>query len=449
MPTVVQDRYAEVKQRFQTLFDIHLSQLNGHSSHPYHQFRAEAMKRLESLQFPTRRDEEWKYTSVNRILQMEYQLSNGMDLSSEQLNSFHIEGLDAIFLVFVNGVFNEGLSNTGDLPTGLTLMSLADAFEDNEHGTAVQQQLNTLMEGQQDPFMVLNAAFARHGLYIHVAKNAAIEKPIYLLHLSAPGHTPAFSNYLNIVIAEQSSEVSFIEGLFELPGAEGIYFNNLVNRFLVKANAHVHHYRLQAEGAEGFLISNTDIEQDGDSTYSSYAVDLGGRIVRNNIDSSLNSSGTSTNYFGTYFANGEQHIDNHTFIDHAMPHCVSNELYKGILDDKARGVFNGKVLVRQDAQKTNAFQQNSTLVLSEKAQMDSKPQLEIFADDVRCSHGATIGQLDETAVFYLRSRGLSDRDARAMLQHAFIGEVLENMKNESVRDFAEKLILAKFEEKEA
>ena len=288
------------------------------------------------------------------------------------------------------------------------------------------------------------APAARHGLFIHVAKNAVIEKPVYLIHLAAPGETPTFSSYLNIAIAEQSSEASFIEGLFELPGAEGTYFNNLVNRFRVKPNAHIHHYRLQQEGREGFLISNADVEQDGDSTFSSYAIDLGGRLVRNNLVTTLNNPGTGTNFYGVYFAKGEQHIDNHTFIDHAVPHCISNELYKGILTDKAHGVFNGKVMVRRDAQKTNAFQQNSSLVLSDKAQMDSKPQLEIFADDVRCSHGATIGQLDESAVFYLRSRGLSDDQARFMLQQAFLEEVIEFMKLEPVRAFAEQLILEKF-----
>ena len=446
MPTVVQDRYTDVKARFQQLFEAQQIQLNGQASHPYHQFRQEAMKRIEGMDFPTRRDEEWKYTSVNRLLQPAYQLEPTAEVTEAQLKPFLIEGLDAIRLVFINGAFREDLSDIGQLPDGLTVMDLASALSDDRYQEMVQRQLDSLMEGQEDIFMVLNAAFARHGLFIHVAKNAVVEKPIYLIHLAAPGDTPAFSSYLNIAIAEQSSEASFIEGLFELPGAEGTYFNNLVNRFRLKPNSHIHHYRMQQEGREGFLISNADIEQDGDSTFSSYAIDLGGRLVRNNLATTLNNSGTGTNFYGLYFANGEQHIDNHTFIDHAMPHCVSNELYKGILTDKSHGVFNGKVMVRRDAQKTNAFQQNSSLVLSDKAQMDSKPQLEIFADDVRCSHGATIGQLDEGAIFYLRSRGLSDKQARAMLQQAFLGEVIEFMKLEPVKDFAEQLILKKFEE---
>lgn len=446
MPTVVQDRYAEAKASFQQLFEAHHAQLNGHAGHPCHQFRKEAMQRLEGLDFPTRRDEEWKYTSVNRLLQPEYQLDTPAEVNTAQLKPFLIEEMDAIRLAFVNGAFREELSDVGRLPEGLTVMGLAEALADDRYREMVKPQLDSLMDGQENIFMVLNAAFARHGLFIHVARNTVVEKPVYLIHLAAPGNVPTFSSYLNIILAEQSSEASFVEGLYELPGAEGTYFNNLVNRFRLKPNAHIHHYRLQQEGPEGFLISNADVEQDGGSTFSSYAVDLGGRLVRNNLATTLNNPGTGTNFYGAYFARGEQHIDNHTFIDHAMPHCQSNELYKGILDDKAHGVFNGKVLVRRDAQKTNAFQQNSSLVLSDKAQMDSKPQLEIFADDVRCSHGATIGQLDETAVFYLRSRGLPEAQARAMLQHAFLEEVLEFMKLEPVKHFAEQLIHKKFTE---
>ncbi len=447
MSTVaVQDRYADVKQRFQELFEAQQVKLNGQRSQPYHQFRDKAIKQLDGLRFPTRRDEEWKYTSVNRVLQPDYQVGTPAKITAGQLEPFLMKGLDCYLLVFVNGRYEESLSKVGQLQEGLTITDIASALADEKHGEVVQNQLDSLTEGQEDPFMILNSAFARHGLFIHTKANAVVDKPIYILHLAAPGETPTFSNLLNIVVTDRSSEVSLIEGFFELPGAEGTYFNNLVNRFRVRPNAHAHHYRIQNEGREGFLISNSDVEQDGDSTYSFHTIDIGGRLVRNNFVATLNNPNISTNLYGAYFANGEQHIDNHTFIDHAVPHCVSNELYKGILTGRARGVFNGKVMVRRDAQKTNAFQQNSNLVLSDHAQMDSKPQLEIFADDVRCSHGATIGQLDETAVFYLRSRGLTDSQARGMLQFAFLAEALENMNLEPVREYAEQLIHAKFEE---
>ena len=446
MSTIVQDRFAEAKARFQTLFEAGESQLNGHRDHPLHQFRRRAIHFLEGVNFPTRRDEEWKYTSVNRILQPEYTANEAPRLSQADIEPFLIPGLDCHLLVFVNGVFQENLSQTGDFSDGLSVIDIASALSDEKYQASTTAYLEGLLEGQSDAFKILNAAFAHHGLLIHAGKKAIVEKPAYLLHLAAPGEKASFNNHMNLIIAEPSSELSVIEGLFELPGAEGTYFNNHLNRIHIRENAHIHHYRLQREGKEGFLVSNVDIEQDGNSTFSSYALDLGGRLVRNNLKTKLNGSGTNTNYWGAYFAKGEQHIDNHTFIDHAVPHCISNELYKGIVTDKASGVFNGKVLVRKDAQKTNAFQQNNNLVLSDKASMDTKPELEIFADDVRCSHGATIGQLDESAVFYLRSRGLPDAQARGMLQHAFLYEAIENMKLEEVRLFAEQLVHHKFEE---
>jgi Fe-S cluster assembly protein SufD len=444
-PTIITDRQAEAKSQFKALFAQYETQLNGQRGTPWHQFQQKAIARLDELSFPTRRDESWKYTSVNKILQLEYAEGTHPALSLADIQPFLVEGLDCHRLVFVNGILQEGLSDLGSLPDGLTVLDLAAALADQRYAALVEAQLGHILAYQGTPFRALNAAFSRHGLLIHAARNTVAKKPLYLLHLAAPGSAPIFSNHLNIVAAETNSELSLIEALFELPGSQNAYFNNLANRFAVGENAHVHHYRIQQEGLQGALISNIDASQQRDSSFSSHTVDLGGSLVRNNLNTVLEGPGTSTNYWGTYFAKGEQHIDNQTFIDHAVPHCVSNELYKGILTDKASGVFNGKVMVRKDAQKTNAFQQNASLVLSDKASMDTKPELEIFADDVRCSHGATIGQLDEGAVFYLRSRGLPDSQARALLQHAFLAEVTENIPLEPLRDFAEQLIHHKFE----
>jgi Fe-S cluster assembly protein SufD len=446
MSNIVQDRFAEVKERFHQLFEAQELRLNGMKDHPLHRYRKEAIKRLDELNFPTRRDEEWKYTSVNRVIQPEYREGSKVQLTKEEIAPFIIEGLDAHLLVFVNGIYDEALSYIGETEKGLSIHDLGNALKSNNHSETVAKMLNKFLLESEDAFRSLNAAFIRHGLYIHVAANKAIEKPIYCLHLSAPGDQPTISNTTMLVNVEKGSEVSVITGHYELPGAAGTYFENVANFYQVAQNAHAHHYRLQQQGKEGFMISNVDVEQDRDSTFSSYVVDLGGRLIRNNMNALHLDSGITTNYYSTYFGKEDQHIDNHTFIDHAVPHCQSNELYKGILTDKARGVFNGKVMVRRDAQKTNAFQQNSSLVLSDKAQMDSKPQLEIYADDVRCSHGATIGQLDEKSVYYLRSRGLSDQEARRMLQQAFIGEVLETFKHEAVQAFAEQMIIDKFED---
>lgn len=431
--------------RFQALFEAQENRLNGQQGSALHQFRRKALGLLEEVSFPTRRDEEWKYTSINRLLQADYTVGESPRITEADIRPFLIPGLDCHLFVFVNGQLQESISHCGPFADGLSVKTIASALEE-EGAEEVETILTEMLEGQKDAFKVLNAAFASNGLLIKASRNAAVKKPLYLLHLAAPGTNVPFNNHMNLTIAEPNSDLSVMEGYFQLPGSQGSYFHNQFSYIQAGENAHVHQYRLQKEGLEGFLVSNTEVEQDGNSTFTSFALDLGGRLVRNNLRTKLKAPGTTTNYWGTYFAKGEQHIDNHTFIDHAVPHCVSNELYKGIVTDKATGVFNGKVLVRKDAQKTNAFQQNSSLVLSEKAAMDTKPELEIFADDVRCSHGATIGQLDESAVFYLRSRGLPDADARAMLQHAFLGEVAENIKLEAVRSFTEQLVHSKFEE---
>jgi Fe-S cluster assembly protein SufD len=445
MTTIVQDRYAEAKAHFQKLFDLQERRLNGHKSHPIHNIRTAAFERVSQLPFPTRRDEEWKYTSVNPILQLELQEGQEVKVDADTINAFLIPELDAHLMIFVNGIFQPQLSAELDkLPGGLTVMDLGTALQQDAYQEVIQRQLQEIIVDSDDAFRNLNAAFIRNGFFIHVAAGTVVDKPLYFLHLAAPGETPTMISPTKFVQLEDNSELSFIDAFFEMDGAAGTYFNNIVNGVSVGKNAHAHHYRIQQDGKQAFTLSNTDIDQDKDSTFSSYTVDLGAKWVRNNLNAKHLDSGITTNYYAAYFGKEQQHIDNHTFIDHAVPHCQSNELYKGILTDKSRGVFNGKVLVRKDAQKTNAFQQNSSLVLSDKAAMDTKPQLEIFADDVRCSHGATIGQLDEQSVFYLRSRGLSDNEARTMLQQAFIAEAVEPMKNEAVLNFAEKLILEKF-----
>jgi Fe-S cluster assembly protein SufD len=230
--------------------------------------------------------------------------------------------------------------------------------------------------------------------------------------------------------------------LYPVSDADNSFINSGVAIYLGE-NAQLSHYRYQYDTASNYYVNNTRIFQDANSTYSSYVLDTGGKSVRNNLYTYLKGSNTNTNYYGGYLVSGKQHIDNQTFIDHAMPHCESNELYKGILDDRSSGVFNGKVMVRPDAQKTNAFQQNSNLVLSPDAKMNTKPQLEIYADDVKCSHGATVGQLDEQSMYYLRSRGLNKGEAKRLLQFAFIAEVVESFENDQMRDFAEQIVREK------
>lgn len=444
----LQDRYAEVKDRFRSLFNVFEGALNGHRDHQLHDLRKAGIARLDVMDFPTRRDENWKYTSINKVLQLSLQDSYSATVDADTINELAIPELDACRLVLVNGLLQTELSDLDQIPEGMELLSLEQALEDDAVKTQARRMLDAAVNDDHNPFSALNVAFAKNGFLLKVQNNAVVERPVHILHVAAPTGDPVFINPLLLVVAGKHSEAAVVETYDVLPGANQAYFTNVLSRIEVGVNAHFHHYRIQNESTAATLISNIEVDQQQDSTYSSYLVDLGADLVRNNLNTILKGQNTMTNYYGVYLAKGNQHMDNQTFIDHAQPHCGSNELYKGILDDRGRGVFNGKVIVRQDAQKTNAFQQNSSLVLSKTAEMDTKPQLEIFADDVRCSHGATIGQLDEASVFYLRSRGLSDLQARQLLQQAFLFDVVENMPLEPVRAYAEKLIEGKLKDHE-
>lgn len=397
----------------------------------------QAAAHLENMRFPTRRDEDWKYTSVRQIVSQDWALGKAVALSSDEVEGAAIKGLDDIRFVFVNGQFVPTLSTpSSQWPKGLTIKSLAEALE-GEDSTWLSAKLEAHAQ-HENPFVVMNTAFGQNGWYMEVQKGAIIKKPVHLMMFSSGEE--AFVQFPQLwVHAQSGSEFSVMEHYLPKEGNMP-HFTCAVSCLRLEANAHVHHYRLQRESEAAFQINFCEVEQERDSVYNSYATDLGGAIVRNNQNVLLEQSNTATHLNGIYLINGEQHVDNQTFMDHAVPHCNSNELYKGIVTGKARGVFNGKVLVRPDAQKTNAFQQNSTLLLSPDAVMDAKPQLEIFADDVRCSHGATIGQLDESAIFYLRTRGLPLRESRTLLQFAFLGEVTSNMPHEAVRTFLEKLV---------
>lgn len=441
MSTLIQDQYTDTRRNFRELFENYEAGLNGSREHTLHQLRRKALQRLDSLPFPTRRDEEWKYTPVTRLLQPGY--ADGPALSNPSVEVPQPPLTEGTRLVFVNGRLEEELSTRKELPEGVTLTTVEEAFAEERFRNHLQPFFEHWAKEENDPFIVLNAALSRKGIFIHIPRNMVVEAPLHLMYLSAPAGQPAAAHPQVFVWAEENSEFTLVESYEQGDESEEPYFHNVVNRMTLGKNARVKHLKLQHEGREGFQINNTEAYQERDSVYSHFGADLGGRLVRNNLNAIHRGEGIHTDYYGTYLADGRQHIDNHTFIDHALPNCTSNELYKGIIDDRGTGVFNGKVIVRQDAQKTNAFQQNSNLLLSDKATMDSKPQLEIYADDVKCSHGATIGQLDESAVFYLRTRGLRDADARRLLQHAFIGEVLENFPIEAIQEYLEALVAKK------
>jgi Fe-S cluster assembly protein SufD len=332
-------------------------------------------------------------------------------------------------LVFVNGRYAPALSRVGALPTAVRIDSLASARGSDE----VLRHLASVAPFERHAFVALNTAFLDDGAFVSIAPRAVVERPIHILFVATAdaGERSTMSHPRVLVIAGANSQASIVE---TYAGPEGTrYLTNAVAELVLDENATLEHYRLQHEGTGAFHVGATYVRAQRSSTCTSHSVSAGGALVRNDVVAVLNGEGAECTLNGLYIADAQRLVDNHTTIDHARPHCGSREIYKGILADRARGVFNGKIVVRPDAQKTDAKQTNRALLLSEDAQINTKPQLEIFANDVKCTHGAAVGQLDDEALFYLRSRGLSDAAARQMLIHAFAADVLNRMPLEAVR----------------
>ena len=391
--------------------------------------RRRAMARFVERGFPTTRDEEWKFTSVAPIAETSFTLAPGpVDVPSARLAPFSVVEA-SVELVFVNGHFAPRLSRLATLQPGLQVDTLATAL--SESAQDLEAHLGQPGFEENAAFTALNAAFARDGALVRVAPHVVVESPIHVLFLSTGGSEPFAISPRVVVVIGEDSHARLIETYASLD--ESVSFTNAVTEFVVGRQAVIDHYKVQQEAFHAYHIGTQHVRAARDSTFSSHSLTFGGAIVRNEVVAVLEGEGVDCTLNGLYLAGGNQLIDNHTTIDHATPHCGSHELYKGILSGRARGVFNGKIVVRPDAQKTDAKQTNRALLLSDDAQINSKPQLEIFANDVKCTHGATIGQLDDDAVFYLRARGLDLGQARSLLIHAFAREVLDRVRVDSLR----------------
>jgi Fe-S cluster assembly protein SufD len=380
--------------------------------------------------------EDWRFTNVSAIAQTRFQLSrNGHDRLLQRSEKFALAG-SCCELVFLNGRFAPELSSLSGLLDGLHICSLAEELKRNPG--AVEAHLGRYLDTQRDPFCALNTAFVEDGAYVHVAKGVAAEKAIHLLYLVADEGKPSMTFPRNLIVAGESSQVVVVEEYVSL-GCEQAFCNS-ATEVVAASDAVVSHYWIEREHASTFNVSTLRIEQARNANVASHSVLVGGALVRNNVHPVMSGEGGECLINGLFIGNGRQHLDNYMLVEHASPHCSSRQFYNGILDDQAHGVFHGRIVVRKDAQKTDAKQTNRNLLLSDEAQIDTKPQLEIFADDVKCTHGATIGQIDEKALFYLRSRGIDERAARQLLLVAFAGECLGRMKTDAVRVHIEKLI---------
>jgi Fe-S cluster assembly protein SufD len=401
--------------------------------------RSDALNRFRGLGFPTTRDEEWRFTSVAPIADRAFTLGTApVDAGRADVARYRLPGSLSAEMVFVNGHYVPSLSTFVALPQGTAAESLGSALP--ARAGDIESYLTGLASFEQQAFTALNTAFLADGAYIRIPDRTLVEKPIHVLFVSTR-HTdgrPTMSHPRVLAVLGDGSEASIVESYAGPDGAA--YFTNAVTEIVLGENAVLDHYKLQHESPQACHIGAVHVRSERNANCTSHSISLGGSLVRNDVYAVLDGEGAECTLNGLYLADEQRLVDNHTTIDHAKAHCGSREIYKGVLADRARGVFNGKIIVRPDAQKTDAKQTNRALLLSEDAQINTKPQLEIFANDVKCTHGAAVGQLDDEAVFYLRSRGLGESEARRLLIHAFAADVLNRMPLEFIRAGVEQVL---------
>lgn len=427
----------DIDQFFIEQFEAFENSLNGESKKPLHANRKKAFENFKAVGFPHAKDEEYKYSNIaksfGKLVDIENLSDNSVSLSLDEASKYFIPDLDAIRLVFVNGMLDHKLSDIETLPKGVHIQAIKTAAED--YAEDFEKHFNTHEIEGADNFTDLNTAFTNGGVFVKIDANTVLEKPIACYYFNDSKNSDVISQPRNLMIAEKNSEISLIEDYITL--GENTSFTNIVTEIVVEDDANVTYYKYQDESDQAIQVGSTLVHQLGKSVFNAVTLSLNGAMLRNNLNIALHKEHTETHMYGLYLLHDKTHVDNHTVVDHKVANCESNEMYKGVLDDKSRGVFNGKIFVREDAQKTNAFQSNRNVVLSDHAEVDAKPQLEIWADDVQCSHGCTIGQLDLDQLFYLRARGIDKKAATSMLLNAFASDVLSNIKIEAFRTLIE------------
>lgn len=394
--------------------------------------RREAFARFSEMGIPGRKDEEYKYSNIKPFLKDGMTIDSEGELTSQDLDKILAPLSGALRMVFVNGTFAPGLSSKIS-EKGLTISNLS---EDNP---LVNNHLGHYADSSADAFIAMNTALWNDGLLIHFHQNCVLEKPLYLVNV-AVSDRPRTNQSRVLILAEDGSSGTIIQQ-FETIKLSAISFTNIVTEVVLKGNAMLHHYILENECENGVLVNTTQACLNGHSTYHINTVTTDGAFVRNNLNIVLNEPRCEAHLYGLYTGNKKALIDNHTLVDHRMPDCNSNELYKGIMNDRSTGVFNGKIFVRQDAQRTNAFQSNKNILLSDDSSINTKPQLEIYADDVKCSHGSSTGSMDQEALFYLRARGLSEETAKKLMMQAFADDVINNIRQQDFREFVKAIVV--------
>jgi len=434
--------YNHFKDQLLASFRLAEDRMNGEAKTVFHGIRRAALDQFDRLGFPTVRHEEWKYSNVTALLNEQFDLDISSTLTADDLAALEIPNLDGNILYFVNGRYRADLSRVVSPNAEVQFTSFADAQKAEPE--LIGNHFSRYADYQDNAFTALNTAFAQDGIVIRVPANATVEQPIILRFLTDAREKNIVSQPRNLVLVGRNADVTVTESYRTLGSGAG--FTNVVTEINLDHDARMQYYKVQNDSDRSYHIGTTQVQQANNSHFYSATVTLNGNFVRNNLNIVLNGQHAEAFMYGLYMPNGRQHVDNHTLVDHAMPNSYSNELYKGILDDNGTGVFNGKIYVRPDAQKTNAYQSCKNVVLSSGASMNTKPQLEIYADDVKCSHGTTTGQLNDEALFYMQSRGIPKDEARTLLLYAFVQDVLSQIKIQPIRDYLEGVVRQKLGE---
>jgi Fe-S cluster assembly protein SufD len=405
------------------------SKLNGHTNSRIHKIRKKAFAQFEERGFPTIKEEDWKYTSLNPVLKEEYSFSNDKEpkLEYKDVQTYLLHEIDTLRLVFIDGIFSSWLSNTSS--PKIHIGCLCHGIEGDS--ALIKKYYNKAIDDPLESLPSLNTAFSEEGALIHIPEGIQVNKPIQIVYFTSDSGRNMMTQPRNLVVLGKNAEARVIERHQSLTDQK-VLSNSLTEVFL-EEGAQLQYYKVQNDRDNASLIDHTYVQQEAGSISRFGTYLINGGLVRNNLRFFLNGEYSEANMSGISLLSGRQHGDHHTLVDHRVPNCQSNELYKGIFDDHARGVFNGKVKVYPHAQKTNAFQQNDNVVLTRSAAVDTKPELEIYADDVKCSHGCTVGQLDEEALFYLKARGIPEKEAKAMLLYAFKHDVMSKVGIEALK----------------
>ncbi len=399
--------------------------------------RMNAVTFLKKMGLPTHKTEEYRFTPITKHLQKNFNWNKSTASNTiNSIASFAIKELDSIILVFVNGIFTPALSKYDNQSSRLKIKTLEEAFTTEIE--IITQYFDKLVNSEADAFAAMNTAYWKEGIFIQVPENMIVDTPIQILHLNDSSTEQVISHTRMLVVIEKNSELSIIEK-FDSIGSQPI-FHTFTEEIVVKQSASLNYYKIQNDTGQVTQVTNTNIQQADASKVNTFTLTMNGVIIRNNFSITIDGENCESHFHGLYLLDGKSLVDNHTVVDHRKPNSFSNEMYKGIMDGNSKGVFNGKIYVRPYAQKTNAFQSNRNILMSESASVNTKPQLEIWADDVKCSHGCTTGQLDEEALFYLQSRGIPYNISKAMLLYAFALDVLASINNEVLKNYLDGLI---------